>query len=185
MRFLLSLSVLVSATLCLDLEQHQNFHSFKAKFSKVYKSAAEERLRHSIFMRNVAEAEAHNNAGSSYTKGINEWSDLTHTEWEDIYIGGYKHIATYSQPIQERTKAIKDLPESKDWRDEGVITDVKNQGQCGSCWAFGTTEQIEAYTALAGNELVELSAQQVSILSWCPFSFHLHLDRSPLVHPTP
>jgi len=49
-----------------------------------------------------------------------------------------------------------------DWREEGVISAVKNQGQCGSCWAFGATEQIEAYTAIASGSLVELSAQQVT-----------------------
>jgi len=163
MRFLLCLSVLISATLCVDLERHQEFQNFKTKFSKIYKNVAEERLRYSIFLRNVAEVEAHNKAGSTYTKGINEWSDLTQAEWEEMYLGGYKHIAVHSQPIKESTtKIAKDLPASIDWREEGVITAVKNQGQCGSCWAFGTTEQIEAYTALATGELIELSAQQVT-----------------------
>ena len=130
MRFLLCLSVLISATLCVDLERHQEFQNFKTKFSKIYKNSAEERLRYSIFLRNVAEVEAHNKAGSTFTKGINEWSDLNQAEWEEMYLGGYKHIATHSQPIKESTKKIaKDLPASIDWREEGVITAVKNQGQ--------------------------------------------------------
>merc|ERR1712004_254568 len=56
----------------------------------------------------------------------------------------------------------KDLPANVDWRDEGMISGVKNQGQCGSCWAFGTTEQIESYAAIASGNLVELSTQQVT-----------------------
>ena len=98
-------------------------------------------------------------------KGINEWSDLTHEEWADLYLGGYKHISmNINGPVSNKKFEynLKDLPESVDWRDKGVITDIKNQGQCGSCWAFGTTEQIESYTALATGELIELSAQQVN-----------------------
>jgi len=120
-------------------------------------------LRYGVFLRNLAEVEAHNSqAGSSYTRGINEWSDLTQAEWSD-YLGGYKHIATHT-PVREESEvpSVEDLPDSKDWRDEGVVTPVKNQGQCGSCWAFGTTEQIESYTAIASKELVQLSAQQVT-----------------------
>merc|ERR1712179_89214 len=74
-----------------------------------------------VFLRNLAEVEAHNSKeGSSYSRGINEWSDLTQTEWSDIYLGGYKHIATHS-PAREESEvpSVEDLPASKDWRDEG------------------------------------------------------------------
>ena len=60
-----------------------------------------------------------------------------------------------------RTKSIKEkikqVPKSVDWRDKGVITDVKDQGMCGSCWAFGTTESIESYAAINTGILQTLS----------------------------
>merc|ERR1711887_387890 len=89
--------------------------------------------------------------------------DMTQAEWEAMYLGGYKHIATHTKQAERRMYPdMKDLPASIDWREKGAITAVKNQGACGSCWAFGTTEQIESYTAIATGELVELSAQQVT-----------------------
>jgi len=53
------------------------------------------------------------------------------------------------------------LPPSVDWRTKGVVTDVKDQGGCGSCWTFGTAETIESFWALAGNTLTVLSEQQI------------------------
>merc|ERR1712179_862251 len=69
-------------------DTHTQVKQFKAKYSKVYDTPAEERLRYGVFLRNLAEVEAHNSkGGSSYSRGINEWSDLTQTEWSDIYLG--------------------------------------------------------------------------------------------------
>ena len=56
---------------------------------------------------------------------------------------------------------VSQLPEEVDWRTRGVISDVHNQGACGSCWAFATVAQIESYTALAGHGLVDLSVEPV------------------------
>ena len=57
---------------------------------------------------------------------------------------------------------VSQLPEEVDWRQQGVVGDVHNQGACGSCWAFATVAQIETYTALAGDGLVDLSVEQVT-----------------------
>jgi len=59
------------------------------------------------------------------------------------------------------TYAPMDLPNSFDWRDKGAVTDVYDQGQCGSCWAFSATEAIESAWFLGGNKLVSLSPQQI------------------------
>ena len=56
---------------------------------------------------------------------------------------------------------LSELPESFDWRDQGAVSEVKNQGQCGSCWAFSTTEEIESVWILSGKPAQILSEQQI------------------------
>ena len=68
------------------------FSGFKARFSKVYPSQEEEHRRFLIFTENVLEAERHNRGESSWTKGINMWSDLGQAEWEETFLTGYKRM---------------------------------------------------------------------------------------------
>lgn len=167
--YLPTLLVLLAPCLAIHrLSSGEQFVRFKQKFGKEYSSAAEEQLRFKIFSANAAAAESHNAArSSSYTRGINQWSDLTQEEWEAAFLGGYRRMGPAKNSQAKATSyEVKDLPAKVDWREEGVISAVKNQGQCGSCWAFGATEQIEAYTAIASGSLVELSAQQVLKPPW-------------------
>lgn len=53
------------------------------------------------------------------------------------------------------------IPTSVDWRDKGIISAVKDQGQCGSCWTFGTSETIESYWMMETGEFTDLSEQQM------------------------
>jgi len=163
--YLPTLLVLLAPCLAIHrLTSEEQFERFKQKFGKEYSSAAEERLRFEIFSANAAAVEGHNAArSSSYTRGINQFSDLTQKEWEAAFLGGYRKMGPAKNSQAKATSyEVKDLPAKVDWREEGVISAVKNQGQCGSCWAFGATEQIEAYTAIASGSLVELSAQQIT-----------------------
>ena len=72
----------------------------------------------------------------------------------------YKPIPNKAEPYMK--PSVVGTPASVDWRNKGCITAVKNQAQCGSCWAFSATETVESFWALAGNGLVDLSPQQVT-----------------------
>merc|ERR1711935_785264 len=82
-------------------------------------------------------------------------------EFKDTFLG-YKRVQAPQALKSQSTESVKDLPDSVNWVEAGATTGVKNQGRCGSCWAFATTEQVESYYKIATAELIELSAQQVT-----------------------
>merc|ERR1711872_703736 len=139
------------------------FQKFKTEHGKKYLTRSEETHRFNIFAENVNKVIAHNAAGHNYQLGVNQFSDLTEAEFKAQYLGGYKRSPKLDDGAKSVKKInIKDLPDSVDWREKGAISKVKNQGQCGSCWAFATTEMIESYAQISSNEMVELSTQQVT-----------------------
>ena len=79
-------------------------------------------------------------------------------------MGGYRKLPTSPEvtAMEATAKSVKDLTESVAWTEKVVVTPVKNQGQCGSCWAFATTAMIESYAAIATGNLPVLSSQQVA-----------------------
>jgi len=167
LRVYLLLVVNIYASLALSRQAlvENEFSAFKAKFGKTYENYDEEVMRFEIFQYNFNEISKQNKMMRSYSVGVTQFSDLTHQEFKDFYLG-YKnpsnlHSLNKMMP-EEPSYSPKDLPESVDWREMGAISDVKNQGQCGSCWAFATTEMIESYTQINSGKLVELSTQQVT-----------------------
>jgi len=161
-----SLSVLLLLVLpAFSLTQREaEFAGFKTKFGKVYETPAEEAKRFAIFSENVKSYSEMARMVMSYTVGVTQFSDLTEEEFKSTYLGGQKRPNPGTQAPKSSSPLRKDLPASIDWREKEVISEVKNQGQCGSCWAFATTEQVESYAAInsPGHALLELSTQQVT-----------------------
>merc|ERR1712055_808541 len=148
---LLLISALLGVALAAQADYAKvQFASFKEKYGKQYTSQAEKDMRFDIFKTYLAKMEEHNKSGATWYMAVNEFSDLTQDEFESIYASGYKRMpmSGVGGPNTMVVKKAKDLPPSMDWREKGAVSAVKNQGQCGSCWAFCTTEMIESYAAI-------------------------------------
>ncbi|RWS25097.1 Cathepsin L-like protein [Leptotrombidium deliense] len=94
----------------------------------------------------------------SYRKGINKFSDLTNKEFSSIYMGNRVENKNNSSIFKSDTKT---LPKSVDWRTKGIVTPVKNQYACGSCWAFSAVASLEGQHAKKYGKLVSLSEQNL------------------------
>ena len=124
------------------LDAKVKYQAWKSQFNKVYSSIEEEAKAMAAFAKNDAFIVAHNKEGHSYTVGHNVFSDLTSAEFAEKYTG-YKTRDSYLRRTKnvntELAKGYDAAPSSIDWSQKGAVTPIKNQGQCGSCWAFSTT----------------------------------------------
>eukprot|EP00745_Piridium_sociabile_P003645 TRINITY_DN121232_c0_g1_i1.p1 TRINITY_DN121232_c0_g1~~TRINITY_DN121232_c0_g1_i1.p1 ORF type:complete len:395 (+),score=27.59 TRINITY_DN121232_c0_g1_i1:73-1257(+) len=138
------------------------FENFLVNFGKSYEDPAVYGARLRIFHTNLlAINEINTNAQLSWTAGVNEHSDLSWTEFEaKLLMASQDCSATTSSGLRGGTYVDGDLAKKQkrpssaafapwlDWRDFGIVSPVKDQGNCGSCWTFSTTGSLEAHTAL-------------------------------------
>jgi C1A family cysteine protease len=142
-------------------KMEETFEEWHKKYGKNYSNALEHRYRLSVFASNYAEIEYRNSLNRTFTLGLNRFADLTNDEFRS------KHLSStmkreYSNDNTEYIKLNVDvIPSEVDWTQKGAVTPVKNQGQCGSCWAFSSTGAIEGAWFIATGQLVSLSEQEL------------------------
>lgn len=141
-----------------DADIKRQFIQFAEKFNKNYKSAEEVQYRLSVFNQTLARIARLNEQGGA-TFGVNKFSDLTPAEFKAKYLMS-NYTSVRHEDVEVARSNVK-APAAFDWRTKNAVSPVKNQEQCGSCWAFSATESIESVWFLAGNSMVELAPQQI------------------------
>lgn len=145
----------------------EEFESFVKRYHKDYATTEERARRFANFAANYQRIQAHNAGNTSYRLGLTPFADLSPQEFRDIYtLPAADATATNGTfgdlPILgTHTRTNVSLPGSVDWRSQGAVTAVRNQGSCGSCWAFAAIGAVESAWKIAANQLLFLSEQQV------------------------
>ncbi|XP_059637048.1 senescence-specific cysteine protease SAG39-like [Cornus florida] len=143
------------------LEKHEQW---MALYGRVYKDNAEKEMHFKIFKDNVEFIESFNNAGNRpYKLGINQFADQTNEEFQASR-NGFKINSSNLRPSKAtsfRYENVTAVPSSMDWRKRGAVTPVKDQGQCGSCWAFSAIAATEGINQLTTTKLISLSEQEL------------------------
>jgi len=162
MKTIIIATLLFAAALAANLA---DFKQFMKAHGKTYETTAEFDHRFHVFKKNMQLAK---DASAKHPKarfGATKFADLAPEEFKAMYLPGEypMGITNPSWPIAPlySEKELQAAPSTWDWRDHGAVTPIKNQGQCGSCWSFSTTGNVEGQWFLAGNSLVGLSEQNL------------------------
>ncbi|XP_061364483.1 zingipain-2-like [Gastrolobium bilobum] len=142
-------------------ETHENWMSL---YGKSYKDAAQKQKRYQIFKHNLEFIESFNAAGDKpFNLSINQFADITNEEFKASLNGQKKaHVlGTATKTTSFKYANVTSIPTTVDWRERGAVTPIKDQGSCGSCWAFSTVASTEGIHQITTGELVSLSEQEL------------------------
>jgi len=129
----------------------------------VYADALEEEKRFQCFLETSAESGRLNALEPLAKFGWNKFTDLCPKEFNRMYLGlkvPQNKTLNYIKPLDSKLIA-RAMSDSIDWRTKGAVTPVKDQGQCGSCWAFSSTGNMEGQNFIANGNLLSLSEQEL------------------------
>ncbi|KAK7310834.1 hypothetical protein RJT34_08588 [Clitoria ternatea] len=130
---------------------------------KVYNALGEKDKRFQIFKDNLRFIDEHNAENRTYKLGLNRFADISNEEYRTKYLGSKNIRLGKPKNVSNRyaPHVADKLPESVDWRKKGAVAKVKDQGQCGSCWAFATVSAVEGINKIVTGDLITLSEQEL------------------------
>jgi C1A family cysteine protease len=141
-------------------EEEMMYMRYVTEWGKSYGTKAEFTFRLEQFKNSLKKIADHESTdGHQSTVGLNHMSDWTHEEYKRLL--GYKHELKVQSNEEPELLDTSDLAKEMDWVSKGAVTPVKNQGHCGSCWAFSTTGSVEGAMFLSSGKLESFSEQQL------------------------
>ncbi|XP_029114147.1 cathepsin L.1 [Scleropages formosus] len=170
MRLLMVMAALVAAALSASVSlEDLEFHAWKLKFGKSYRSPAEEEQRRLTWLSNRKRVLIHNMLADqgikTYRLGMTFFADMDNKEYRRVAfrscLGFFNTTKARRGSTYLTQTGVIGLPATVDWRDKGYVTPVKDQKSCGSCWAFSATGSLEGQNFRKTNKLVSLSEQQL------------------------
>lgn len=149
-----------------DFKLTDKFTSFIHEFQKTYSSLEEKEYRLSVFRENLKLIDEHNaKENETYTLGVNHFADFTYEEFKAFYLTEFPQssIEILGNICEEpKRKSEGGVPDSVDWQASKNVQKVKNQGSCGSCWAFSATAALESAISIAKKEEpLDISEQEL------------------------
>ncbi|CAN1314466.1 Senescence-specific cysteine protease SAG39 [Linum perenne] len=133
---------------------NERFEAWIAKNGRVYEDAGEKSRRFSIFKKNVGFVNHFNKFGNkTYKLAVNQYADMTNKE--------FSAAKTEVGPSLFKYENTSSVPDTMDWRTKGAVNPIKDQGQCGSCWAFSAVAAVEGLTKISTGTLTSLSVQEL------------------------
>jgi len=152
-----------------SLDHKAIFQSWRQDFDRKYSNAEEEVKKYLQFLKNLKFICETNGEGLSYKLRLNQFGDMNEDEFRKYVHGPSGSCVRPPKSKESNNKLAKNIkspnaPASIDWTDYNgydYVTPVKNQGSCGSCWAFATTGSLECRYAINKGELISLSEQQL------------------------
>nr|GMD67510.1 senescence-specific cysteine protease SAG39-like [Ipomoea batatas] len=138
----------------------KRYEDWIVEYGRVYANQTEKMERFSVFKDNAKYIDSFNQVKNrTFTLGINQFADLSNDEFQQRM--GCEMPPTNSEVTPFKYENVTVVPPTMDWRQRGAVTPIKNQQQCGCCWAFSAVAAIEGITMIKTRRLIALSEQQV------------------------
>jgi cathepsin H len=139
-----------------------NFNLWLSEFEINYDASLERTYRYSVWKSTVSRINQHFAEGHTWTKGVNAFTAMTDDEFSDTHLMAPQDCsATGGKTLLNDEIQARAPPAAIDWRDQKVVSEVKDQASCGSCWSFSTTGCLESHVALSTGQMILFSEQNL------------------------
>lgn len=142
----------ISSSPYYTIQEEKSFLMWMRTNGQLY-SNDEYHFRLGIYLTNLRLVRSHNSGQHKFKVSLNQFACMTPAEYRSLL--GYRRI----KKLQPPPFTLKPKSTSLDWRTKGVVNEIKDQGNCGSCWAFSAIQTVESVDCIQSGTLLSLSEQ--------------------------